>query len=261
MTHRRPTALIADDEPLLRKSLSRLLSQAWPELDIVTQARNGRETVEQFEAKQPDVCFLDVQMPGLSGVEAASYIGSRAHLVFVTAFDQYAVQAFEHGAIDYLVKPVEPARLVYTVARLQERLRAAQRVPDNEALIEQLAAHLRRGANPASLQWIRASVGQVVRMIAVDEIEFLRSDEKYTRIAWSSDERKPGEALIRTPLKELVGQLDPAHFVQVHRGVVVNLRAISHVARGEHETAQIHLKGRGEVLPVSRNYLHLFRQM
>jgi len=261
MTARRPTALIADDEPLLRKSLLRLLAEAWPELDVVAQARNGREAVEQFEALQPDMCFLDVHMPGLSGVEAARYIGRRAHLVFVTAFDQYALQAFEQGALDYLVKPVEPARLADTVARLQERLRAAQPLPDTDALLEHLLARLRKDAGPTSLQWIRASVGQTVRMIAVDEIDFLRSDEKYTRIAWRGDRDQPGEALIRTPLKELVAQLDAAHFAQVHRAVVVNLRAISHITRGDNETAQIHLRNRGEVLPVSRNYLHLFRQM
>ncbi|HET7331199.1 LytTR family DNA-binding domain-containing protein, partial [Dyella sp.] len=193
-------------------------------------------------------------------VEAARYIGRRAHIVFVTAFNQYAVEAFEHGALDYLVKPVEPARLADTVARLRERLRVAQPALDAEALIDQLAARLRNDSTPAALQWIRASVGQTIRMIAVDDIDFLRADEKYTRIAWR-DEDKPAEALIRTPLKELVAQLDAAHFAQVHRAGVVNLRAISHVVRGENETAQIHLKGRGEVLPVSRNYLHLFRQM
>jgi DNA-binding LytR/AlgR family response regulator len=261
MTNRRPTALIADDEPLLRRALIRLLAQAWPELNVVAQARNGREAVEHFEALQPDMCFLDVHMPGLSGVEAARYIGRRTHLVFVTAFDQYAVQAFEQGALDYLVKPVEPARLADTVARLQQRLQAAQPVPDSEALLEQLAARLRKEPAPTSLRWIRASVGQTVRMISVDEIDFLRSDEKYTLIAWRGDEGKPGEALIRTPLKELVAQLDAEQFAQVHRAVVVNLRAISHVTRGLNETAHVHLKGRSDVLPVSRNYLHLFRQM
>ncbi len=260
MSERNPTALIADDEPLLRKALTRMLAQAWPELVIVAQARNGREAVEQFEARLPDICFLDVQMPGMSGVEAARHIGRRAHLVFVTAFDQYAVQAFEHGALDYLVKPVEPARLAETAKRLRDRLLTAQPALDAEALIEKLAARLRKDSAPASLQWIRASVGQTVRMIAVDDIDFLCSDEKYTRIAWR-DDGKPAEALIRTPLKELVAQLDAAQFAQVHRAVVVNLRAIDHVTRGENETAQIHLRARGDVLPVSRHYLHLFRQM
>src|SRR5688572_13424927 len=265
MTTRRPTALIADDEPLLRRSLVRLLAQAWPELEVVAQARNGREAVDRFEALQPDVCFLDVHMPGLSGVEAARFIDRRAHLVFVTAYDQYAVQAFEHGALDYLVKPVEPTRLADTVARLKDRLRGAQPVADTEALLDELVARLQKKTGPESLRWIRASVGQALRLIAVDEIDFLRSDEKYTRIAWRGDADagtgNQGEALVRTPLKELAAQLDDKQFVQVHRSVVVNLRAISHVTRGENETAQIHLKGRTEVLPVSRSYLHHFRQM
>jgi DNA-binding LytR/AlgR family response regulator len=257
-----PTALIADDEPLLREVLVRLLGMAWPELSVVAQARNGREAIEQFEALRPDICFLDVHMPGLSGVEAAAQIGRRAHIVFVTAFNQYAVQAFAQGALDYLVKPVEPARLADTVARLRERLRAAQPALNTETLIEQLAAKLQaNAAAPAPLRWIRAGVGQTTRLILVDEIDFLRSDEKYTLVAWRGDGGKPAEALVRLPLKELVTQLDPAQFAQVHRSVVVNLRVISHVTRGENETAEIHLKGRDEVLPVSRSYLHLFRQM
>lgn len=261
MTDRRPTALIADDEPLLRRSLVRLLAKAWPELEVVAQARNGREAVELFEARKPDICFLDVHMPGLSGVEAARYIDRRAHLVFVTAFDQYAVQAFEQGALDYLVKPVEPTRLADTVARLQARLRAAQPAPDTEALLTELAARLRKDTGPAPLRWIRASVGQTVRLIPVDDIDFLRSEEKYTLIAWRDDAGEVREAVIRTPLKELVTQLDAAQFAQVHRSAVVNLRSVAHVTRGPNETADIHVKGRADVLPVSRSYLHLFRQM
>lgn len=261
MTVHHPTALIADDEPLLRKALTRQLAQAWPELEIVAQVRNGREAVDRFEALQPDICFLDVHMPGLSGVEAAAFIGGRAQLVFVTAYDRYAVQAFEQGAIDYLVKPVEPTRLAATVGRLQERLRNAQPAQSIEALLEQLAGHLHKRAGPAPLRWLRASIGQALRLIALDEIDFLRSDEKYTMIAWRGDAGKPGEALIRTPLKDLIAQLDPTQFIQVHRSVVVSVRAISHVTRGENETANIHLKGRSEVLPVSRTYLHHFRQM
>lgn len=257
-----PTALIADDEPLLREELARMLAQAWPELQVVAQARNGREAVEQFEALQPAICFLDVHMPGLSGVEAARLIGRRAHLVFVTAYDQYALKAFEHGVLDYLVKPVEPARLAETVSRLKERLGSAQPTLATEDLLQQLAAQLQqRPAAPAPLRWVRASVGQTLRLIAVDDIDFLRSDEKYTLIAWRGDGGKPGEALLRTPLKELLSQLDASQFAQVHRSVVVNLQAISHVTRGLNETADIHLKGRPEVLPVSRSYLHLFKQM
>lgn len=261
MTSRRPTALIADDEPLLRDALERLLTQAWPELEVVAQARNGREAIAKFEAKRPDICFLDVHMPGTTGVEAARHIGRRAHLVFVTAYDQYAVQAFSQGVLDYLVKPVESSRLAETVARLQERLQAAQPALNTEALLQQLAANLQRSAAPAPLRWVRASVGQTVRLIAVDDIDFLRSEEKYTLIAWRGDAGQSREAVIRMPLKELIAQLDSSQFAQVHRSVVVNLRAIAHVTRGLNETADIHLKGRDEVLPVSRSYLHLFRQM
>lgn len=257
----RVTALVADDEPLLREALVRLLASAWPELEIVAQARNGREAIDLFEAHRPNICFLDAQMPGKSGVEAAQHIGRRAHLVFVTAFVEYAVQAFAHGALDYLVKPVEPARLAETVLRLQERLRAAQPALDTEALLQQLAQALNPASAPQSLRWVRASVGATVRLIAVQDIDFLRAEEKYTLIAWRDEGGEAREAVIRTALKELIPQLDASQFAQVHRSVVVNLRAISHVTRGANETADIHLKGRQEVLPVSRTYLHLFRQM
>jgi len=254
-------ALIADDEPLLREELSALLAQAWPELEVVAQARNGREAIELFEALQPELCFLDVQMPGLSGLEAARQIGRRAHLVFVTAYDHYAVQAFAQGVLDYIVKPVHPERLAETVARLQERLRLAQPALDTQPLLQQLLGELRQGAASAPLRWIRASVGQALRMIPVEQIDFLRSDQKYTLVAWRGEDGKPAEALITTPLKDLLAQLDATQFAQVHRSVVVNMGAICHVTRGLHETADIHLKGRSEVLRASRSYLHLFRQM
>jgi DNA-binding LytR/AlgR family response regulator len=254
MSPQHPSALIADDEPLLRDALERMLSQAWPELKIVSHARNGREAIDQFDAHRPDICFLDVQMPGKTGVEAAQHIGRRAHLVFVTAFDQYAVQAFAQGVLDYLVKPVEPARLAETVARLQPAL-------NTEALLQQLVASLERNKGPEVLRWVRASVGQTVRLIAVDDIDYLRSEEKYTQVAWRDEAGQPRDAVIRTPLKELIPQLDSAQFAQVHRSVVVNLRAVSHVTRGPNETANVHLKGRDQVLPVSRSYLHVFRQM
>jgi DNA-binding LytR/AlgR family response regulator len=246
-----PTGLIADDEPLLRRALMRQLSEAWPALDVVAQARNGREAVERFEALQPDVCFLDVHMPGVDGIEAARAIGRRAHVVFVTAYDTYAVQAFEQGALDYVVKPVEPARLADTVARLQARLQADTPMADLAPLLQRLSRQ--------HLRFLRASIGNDVRLIAVEDIDYLRSDEKYTRVAWRGESDKGGEALVRTPLKDLLAQLDPAQFVQVHRAVVVNLRAVSHVVRGENETAQLHLKSRSDVLPVSRRYTHHFR--
>ena len=263
MTTRRPTALIADDEPLLRDELAALLAEAWPELEVVAQARNGREAVEMQARLRPDICFLDVQMPGVSGIEAARQIGAAAHLVFVTAFDQYALTAFEHGVLDYLVKPVEPARLAQTVGRLRERVQAMLPALATEALLAQLAHDLkRRDADaPQPLRWIRATAGHLLRLIPVEDIDFIRADEKYTLIAWRGDDGRPAEALITTPLKQLLAQLDPLQFAQVHRSHAVNWRAISHVTRESGETVHIHIKGRGEVLPVSRPYLHLFKQM
>lgn len=289
-----PTALVADDEPLLRDSLVRALAQAWPELQVLGQARNGREAVEKFEQLRPDIVFLDVHMPGINGVEAARQLARRAHIVFVTAYEQYAVQAFEQGALDYLVKPVEEARLADTVARLKQRFSEKQQQPQQlqqpqaaeqsaavlDAVLAQLLERLHRAptasavmpsdavastspttsptTSPAGpfLQWIRASVGASLKLIPVDEIIYLRSDEKYTLVVWPE-----GEALIRTPIRELMEQIDPQRFAQVHRSVVVNLHAISHITRGPNETADVHLKARPEVLPVSRSYLHLFRQM
>jgi DNA-binding LytR/AlgR family response regulator len=261
MTPERPMALIADDEPLLRDALERLLAKAWPELSIIARARNGREAIDLFEAHRPDVCFLDVQMPGKSGVEAASAIGRRAHVVFVTAYDQYAVEAFAQGVLDYLVKPVELPRLTETVARIKERLRSSVPATNTEALLAELTASLGRRESAAPLRWVRASVGETVRLISVEDIDFLRSAQKYTLVAWRDDEGKPREAVIRTPLKDISTQLDATQFAQVHRSVIVNLQSIRHVNRGASESAVIHLKGRDEVLPVSRSYLHLFRQM
>jgi len=253
------TALIADDEPLLRERLAAHLARAWPELQVVAQARNGREAVELFDAHAPAVVFLDVHMPGMNGVEAGRAIAGRAAVVFVTAYEQYAVQAFEQAAVDYLVKPFDAERLELTVRRLRERLtQPLAALPDGwQPAVEQLAQALRERAKaPAWLQWIKASVGHSVRLIPVDELVFLRSDEKYTLVVWDG-----GEAVIRKPLRELADELDPSQFVQVHRSVIVNLRRVGEVVRGPNETAEVHLRGRPETLPVSRSYLHLFRQM
>ena len=255
------TALIADDEPLLREHLASHLARQWPELRIVGEARNGREAVELFDQLRPEVVFLDVHMPGISGVDAARAIGALAQIVFVTAYEQYAVQAFEHGAIDYVVKPLDEVRLAATVLRLKERLadRAARRGDDAQldAALDQLARRLSRHPSAAPrLQWIRASVGSMVKLIPVDQVAYLRSDEKYTLVVWEG-----GEALIRKPIRELIDELDPDQFAQVHRSVIVNLRQVAQVTRGANETAEVHLRGRNEALPVSRSYLHLFRQM
>lgn len=258
---RRPTAMVADDEPLLREALVRELALAWPELDVVAVARNGREAIRLFDAHRPDVCFLDVRMPGVDGVAVARHVGRRAHVVFVTAYDRYAVQAFAQGALDYVLKPVDPARLADTVARLRERLAAATPAPALEALLQTLAEQLRPDGGEGPLRWIRAQSGSVLRLIAVEQVDYFRSDTKHTLVAWRDEAGRPAEALVRTPLKELLARLDPAHFAQVHRAVVVNLRSVRHVRRGDGDSAEIHLVGRPEVLPVSRSYLHLFRQM
>ncbi len=255
-----PTALIADDEPLLRERLVSHLTRLWPELQVVAQARNGREAVELFDEHTPRIVFMDVHMPGMNGVEAARCIGRRAELVFVTAFENYAVEAFRQGAIDYIVKPFDEARLGDTVQRLQTRLtQAAPATPDAnlDAVLERLAGDLRERLGPQRrLGFIKASVGSTVRMIPVDEVLYFRSDTKYTLVAWPG-----GEALIRKTIRELADELDPEQFTQVHRSVIVNLRHVSHVHHGGNETAELHLKGRPEQLPVSRSYLHLFRQM
>lgn len=252
-------ALIADDEPLLRERLRGHLARLWPELEVVAEARNGREAIELFDAHRPQVVFLDVQMPGLNGVEAARAVARRAEVVFVTAYEQYAVQAFEQGAIDYLVKPFDETRLAETVRRLTARLAAAPSpAPANrDAVLEELAAELRRrSATSPYLQWIRASVGTSVRLIPVEQVAYLRADEKYTLVVWDG-----GEALIRKSIRELADELDPARFAQIHRSVIVNLHHVVQVDRGPNETAEVRLKNRRELLPVSRSYVHVFRQM
>jgi len=253
------TALIADDEPLLREQLAAHLARLWPELQLVAQARNGREAVELFDEHRPQVVFLDVHMPGMNGVDAARCIGRRAEVVFVTAFDQYAVEAFRQGAIDYLVKPIEEERLLDSVQRLQARLRVADDAqrPEFGALLERMAAELRlRGGARPHLQWIKASVGNAVRMIRIEQVLYLRSDAKYTVVAWEG-----GEALIRTTLRELADALDPDCFVQVHRSTIVNLAHVDRFSHGPGDSGEVHLKGRTERLAVSRSYVHLFRQM
>ena len=251
-----PTALIADDEPLLRQRLVSMLARLWPELRIVADARNGREAVELFDQHAPEVVFLDIHMPGQNGIEAARSMSGRTQIVFVTAFEQYAVQAFERVAIDYLVKPFEEERLAETVARLRSKLAPAA-AGAIDSVLDQLAGELRSRAAPRRwLQWIKASVGSTVKLIPVDQVIFLRSDEKYTLVVWEG-----GEALIRKTIRELADELDPERYAQIHRSVIVNLARVAQVTRGLNETTDVHLAGRSEVLPVSRSFLHLFRKM
>jgi DNA-binding LytR/AlgR family response regulator len=250
-------AVIADDEPLMREQLRARLAEAWPELEIAAEARNGAEAVERVAAERPDVVFLDIRMPGMTGIEAAREIATLEHLpeiVFVTAYDQYAVSAFEQGAIDYVLKPAERERLALTVQRIRKRLTERSTTP---ALLQETLARLAGKLEPPSrLRWIQASVGQQIHMIPVDEVLFFVSDEKYTRVQTAQQ-----EALIRKPIKELMAELDPAQFWQIHRSTLVNARAVAGITRDERGRQLVSIKGRPEKLEVSRSYAHLFKGM
>jgi DNA-binding LytR/AlgR family response regulator len=246
-------AIIAEDEPVLRTGLKKLLGQVWPELDIVGLAADGLRAIQLLEKHQPQVLFLDIQMPGLSGLEVAKAASGRCHVVFVTAYDKYAVSAFEHGAIDYVMKPVTVARLVSACNRVSERLSEA---PANlEALVQRLLEATTRKRE--YLRWINVESGGKVRLVTVDEICYLQADAKYTRLVTAE-----GEALIRLTLKELLEEaLDPALFWQIHRSTIVNVDAIAEVTRDVRGLPVLHLKQRLEKLPVSQPFAHLFRQM
>jgi DNA-binding LytR/AlgR family response regulator len=247
------TAVIADDEPLLRAQLRTRLTRLWPELEIVHEMENGRDVARVLEEHGPQLFFLDIHMPGVNGLEAARAIDGRAHIVFVTAYDQYAVEAFEQGAIDYVLKPFNERRLGVTIGRLKDRISA--KPASMEALVEQLAGRL--GVQPAEhLRWIKASVGSNVRLIPVEEVLFFQSDEKYTRVVTLE-----AEALIRKPIKELLDELDPARFWQIHRATIVNVDYIASVRRGLKDQAEIALRDHRETLIVSRAFTHLFKQM
>ena len=243
------TALIAEDEPLMRDRLVAALTEVWPDLEIVASAKNGLEAIQAWKQLRPDIAFLDIRMPGKTGLEVAAEIGDAAHVVFITAYDEYALKAFDRGAADYLLKPVEKARLIEAVARVKKRL--GQAPADITGMLEKL---LNRGSE-SKLKWIRASLGNQTRLINIEEVLFFQSDTKYTRIV-----QKDAESLVRTPLKELIEGLDDEVFWQVHRGVIVNAHAIDRAVREGPEKLVIHLKGHKETLPVSRQYFHLFRQ-
>jgi DNA-binding LytR/AlgR family response regulator len=254
------TALIADDEPLLRERLASHLSRLWPQLEVVAQARNGREAVELFEQLQPQVAFLDVHMPGMNGIEVARCISGRAELVFVTAYEDYAVEAFRQGAIDYIVKPLDEQRLADTVERLRSRMQQTPPAlrPELDAALSRMLLQMReRGtAVPHWLRWIRASVGSVVHLIPVEQVVYLKSATKYTLVVWEG-----GEALIRKTIREMAEELDPEHFVQIHRSAIVNLSQVARFSHGPGDAGEVHLRGRSERLPVSRNFVHLFHHM
>lgn len=256
--------LIADDERLMREQLLNRLTKVWPELEVVGQARDGREAVELADSLRPDVVFLDIRMPLMTGIEAAAQIATladlRCQVVFVTAYDEYAIDAFEQGALDYLLKPVEEARLSRTVQRLQARLTQTEKGSD-EALaqrlrkIEQLLSRSPTTA-PPRLRWLQATHGGHLRLIDVDDVLFFRSDDKYTTV-----QTRDAELLIRTSLRELIEQLDPTQFWQVHRSTVVKVKAIEKVIRDEAGHLRICVRHIPATLEVSRSYQHLFRQM
>ena len=252
-----PTAIIADDERLMREQLRARLAEVWPELQILAEARNGEEAVAAVNEHRPDLAFLDIRMPGMTGIEAARAIGDACHIVFITAYNEYAVDAFEHGAVDYVLKPAERERLEVTVTRLKKRL--GTRPNDLGELLSRLSAKLDGAggaAGKAPLKWIQASVGQQLRMIPVSEVLFFTSDEKYTRV-----QTEGFEALIRKPIKELVDELDAEQFWQIHRSTIVNAKAISGITRDFRGRQLVLIKGSNEKLEVSRNYSHLFKQM
>lgn len=252
------TAIIADDERLMREQLRARLTEVWPELQILAEARNGEEAVAAVRDHRPDLAFLDIRMPGMTGIEAARAIGDACHVVFITAYNEYAVDAFEHGAVDYVLKPAERERLELTVARLRKRL--GTRPSDLGDLLTRLAARLdgaeAAGSPKGPLKWIQATVGQQLRLIPVGDVLFFTSDEKYTRVQTDGY-----EALIRKPIKELVEELDPEQFWQIHRSTIVNTRAIAGVTRDFRGRQLVQIKGSNEKLEVSRNYTHLFKQM
>jgi DNA-binding LytR/AlgR family response regulator len=259
-----PRALIADDEPRLASYLAEKLATAWPELQVAGIAANGAEALRLIEDHDPDILFLDIRMPGLTGLEVARRAAEGVHIVFVTAYDQYALEAFEHAAVDYLLKPVTDERLVETIRRLRERLKSPAAAAELKSTLDALARVLPglpglagSGADPPErLAWIRASVGNQVRLIAVDDVSYFQANDKYTSV-FTAD----GEALIRTSLRDLADQLDPQRFWQIHRGTIVNVAHVAATTRDLGGRTLIKLKARPETLLVSRAFAHRFRQM
>ncbi|MFZ5542692.1 MAG: LytR/AlgR family response regulator transcription factor [Pseudomonadota bacterium] len=263
--------VIADDERLMRDQLRARLAEVWPELQIAGEAKNGSEAVELVAQHHPDLVFLDIRMPGLTGVEAAKQIAQLptsdewdgCEIVFITAYDQYAIEAFEQGVADYVLKPAERERLQVTTERIKKRLAARDAGSDDAApskplqqLLHKLSAQLNPNAAPTYLRWIQATVGQSIQMIPVEDVLFFISDEKYTRVQTATL-----EALIRKPIKELVDELDPQLFWQIHRSTLVNANAISGVTRDLRGRQIVSVRGHPEKLEVSRSYTGLFKGM
>jgi DNA-binding LytR/AlgR family response regulator len=255
-----PKCVVAEDEALLRQDLLANLERAWPELEVVAACEDGGSALEAIEAHKPDVAFLDIRMPGLTGLEvaaAAAEASPGTQVVFVTAYNQYAIDAFERGAVDYLLKPIEPARLEATVKRVKARLGAGSAVPvELAAIIDELRINLPARRNTPALQWLTAAVGKETRLILVDDVAYFKADDKYTVVMTAE-----GEALIRKPIRELLDALDPGVFKQVHRSTIVNMKAIASITRDEAGRGTLRLKSRDETLAVSLTYMPLFRSM
>lgn len=249
------TAIIADDELHLANYLLDRLNALWPELTVVGIAKNGLEAMRLIDDESPTIVFLDIRMPGLTGLEVASRLDTRTHVVFVTAYDQYAVEAFDRQAADYLLKPVSDERLTRAVERLKGKLAKSEMPGDVAGLLKQLATAL-PGAKSNYLRWIRASIGEVVRQIPVEEVYYLQAQDKYVSVY-----TRDGESLIRTPLSELLEQLDPNEFWQIHRSTIVNVNRIAGSQRDVMGKTILKLRDSKTELPVSRAYAHLFKQM
>jgi len=250
-------AIIADDEEQLRTYLKSQLSYVWPDLIICGEARNGQEALELIKKYRPDIAFLDIRMPGLSGMEVAKEIARSCWVVFVTAYDQYAVEAFENEAIDYILKPVTRERLERTVKRLKEQIVSSSKPPlDLSEIVERLMAGLPNRQATEYLQWIRVQHGDGVRLIPVEEVCYFKASDKYTTVI-----TKEGESLIRKPVRELASELDPHKFWRIHRGTIINASCIAKVSRSLTGRGLVKLKDRQEVLKISRTYAHLFKQM
>lgn len=253
-----PTALIADDEDLPRAELRRMLAKAWPELQVVAECEDGPAAVEALAAHAPQIAFLDIRMPGMNGLDVARAASGRCHTVFTTAYDSHAVAAFDAGAVDYLLKPINAERLAQAVVRLRERLRSPAPVPDLDALLQRLGQRLQGGEAQIAprLRWLSASVGDTIKMFAIDEVLFFQSDEKYTRVVTADD-----EAHVRKPLREIADGLDPEDFWQVHRGTLVRASAISRAQRDELGRITLHLRQHRETLAVSQAWAWRFKPM
>lgn len=252
-----PKAIIVDDEAQLRSYLKAQLARAWNELTICGEAKSGKEALELVDAHRPDIVFLDIQMPGLSGIEVVKQISGKCWIVFVTAYDQYAIEAFENEAIDYLLKPVTPERLENTVKRLKKRMADIPEDYDRMAsLLRRLESLTHSNDGSGNLQWIKAQRGSDISLISVDDIIYFTSQDKYTVVITAD-----GEALIQTPIKDLAKQLDGNTFWQINRGSIVNARHISRVSRSVTGRFQLRFKNHADVLTVSRTYSHFFKQM